>query len=136
MSFLQFFRILWARRALILLGVTGCFLAALLVVAIVPSRYVAETRIYLDLLKPDPVTGMIVDLKLVKDVINREVVEVYDHRFLNHEVPPFDQVVPTAENIARDIWGRLDGYFQEGPARLKNVRLYETDDLFVDYTGA
>jgi len=85
---------------------------------------------------PDPVTGMIVDLKLVKDVINQEVVEVYDHRFLNHEVPPFDQVVPTAENIARDIWERLNGHFQEGPARLKNVRLYETDDLFVDYTGA
>ena len=86
--------------------------------------------------EPDPVTGMIVDLKLVKDIINREVVEPYDHRFLNYEVPPFDTIVPTAENIARDIWSRLDARFHDSPARLKNVRLYETGDLFVDYSGA
>lgn len=86
--------------------------------------------------EPDPVTGMIVDLKLVKDIIQREVVDVYDHRFLNHEVAPFDQLTPTAENIAMDIWGRLDGCFAQGPARLRNVRLYETGDLFVDYAGS
>jgi len=37
-------------------------------------------------------------------VLNREVVEPFDPRFLNHEVPPFDRVIPTPENIARDIW--------------------------------
>ena len=57
--------------------------------------------------EPDPVTGMVLDLKELKDVLNREVVEPYDHRFLNYEVPPFDRVVPTAENIALDIWRRL-----------------------------
>jgi 6-pyruvoyltetrahydropterin/6-carboxytetrahydropterin synthase len=85
--------------------------------------------------EPDPVTGMVVDLKLVKEVLNREVVEPFDHRFLNHEVPPFDRVVPTAENVAQEIWRRLDGKFGTG-ARLRNVRLYETEDLFVDYSGA
>ena len=84
---------------------------------------------------PDPVTGMIVDLKQVKDVLNREVVDVMDHRFLNYEVPPFDKIIPTVENVAVDIWNRLDSHFQ-GPARLKNVRLYETEDLFVDYAGS
>ena len=54
--------------------------------------------------QPDPVTGMVLDLKELKEILNREVVEPYDHRFLNYEVPPFDRVVPTTENIARDIW--------------------------------
>lgn len=83
---------------------------------------------------PDPVTGMVYDLKELKDVLNREIVEPMDHRFLNYEVPPFDKVVPTAENVAVEIWRRLDGRFG-GPVKLKNVRLFETDDLYVDYAG-
>ncbi|MFO1261048.1 MAG: chain length determinant protein [Sphingomonadaceae bacterium] len=79
MSFLQFFRILWARRALILLGVTGCFLAALLVVAIVPSRYVAETRIYLDLLKPDPVTGMTIG-RSAREYVKTQLQLIQDYK--------------------------------------------------------
>jgi 6-pyruvoyltetrahydropterin/6-carboxytetrahydropterin synthase len=59
-----------------------------------------------------------------------------DHRFLNYEVPPFDRIVPTAENLAVEIWNRLAPHFQSGErARLHNVRLYETDDLYVDYAG-
>ena len=85
--------------------------------------------------EPDPVTGMIVDLKEVKDILNREVVEPFDHRFLNYEVAPFDHVVPTTENVAIEIWRRLEPRFRTGPARLANVRLWETDDLFVDYAG-
>ena len=57
--------------------------------------------------QPDAVTGMVMDLKELKEILNREVVAAYDHRFLNYEVPPFDRVVPTAENIARDIWTRV-----------------------------
>src|SRR5512142_1271867 len=57
---------------------------------------------------PDPVTGMVLDLKELKQILNRYTVEPYDHRFLNYEVPPFDQRVPTTENIARDIWQRLE----------------------------
>jgi 6-pyruvoyltetrahydropterin/6-carboxytetrahydropterin synthase len=85
--------------------------------------------------QPDPVTGMILDLKELKEVLNRAVVEPYDHRFLNYEVPPFDRVIPTAENIARDIWQRLAPHLS-GPGRhLQLVRLYETPDLYVDYQG-
>ena len=58
--------------------------------------------------EPDPVTGMVLDLKELKEILNREMVGPYDHRFLNYEVPPFDRVIPTAENIARDIWQRLE----------------------------
>jgi len=84
---------------------------------------------------PDPVTGMVFDLKELKEVLNRQIVDPMDHRFLNYEVPPFDKVVPTAENVAVEIWRRLDGQFQ-GPVKLKNVRLFETEDLYVEYAGA
>jgi 6-pyruvoyltetrahydropterin/6-carboxytetrahydropterin synthase len=83
---------------------------------------------------PDPVTGMVFDLKKLKDVLNREVVEPMDHRFLNYEVEPFDRLVPTAENIAMEIWRRLAPHF-DGGVKLRNVRLFETEDLYVDYAG-
>lgn len=85
--------------------------------------------------EPHPVTGMIFDLKRMKEIINREVVDHLDHRFLNHEVPPFDRVIPTAENLAIEIWRRLEPCFQAPNARLYGVRVAETDDLYVDYFG-
>jgi 6-pyruvoyltetrahydropterin/6-carboxytetrahydropterin synthase len=86
--------------------------------------------------EPDRVTGMIFDLNTLKEIINRAVVEPMDHRFLNYEVPPFDRVVPTTENLAVEIWNRIAAQFQnERSARLHNVRLYETEDLYVDYRG-
>ena len=82
----------------------------------------------------DPVHGMILDLKELKAVLEREVVEPFDHRFLNHEVPPFDRLVPTPENIAREIWRRLHPHLDRDGRRLQRVRLYETADLWVDYS--
>jgi len=85
--------------------------------------------------EPDAVTGMVFDLKDLKQIITAQVVEPYDHRFLNYEVPPFDRVIPTTENIARDIWRRLEPHLSNGRAKLHAVRVYETPDLFVDYCG-
>jgi len=85
--------------------------------------------------EPHPITGMVLDLKELKEILNRRVVEPYDHRFLNYEVPPFDREIPTVENIARDIWRRLEPQLSQGPAHLSCVRVYETPDLYVDYFG-
>ena len=85
--------------------------------------------------EPDAVTGMVMDLKDLKELLNREVLGPYDHRFLNYETPPFDRVVPTAENIARDIWMRLEPSVGNQTRKLYAVRVYETPDLFVDYFG-
>jgi 6-pyruvoyltetrahydropterin/6-carboxytetrahydropterin synthase len=95
-------------------------------------NYVVEVTLAGD---PDPVTGMVLDLKLLKEILNREVVNVYDHRFLNHEVPPFDRVICSTENIAKDIWERLAPRLNGARHRLHAVRLYETPDLYVDYQG-
>jgi 6-pyruvoyltetrahydropterin/6-carboxytetrahydropterin synthase len=85
---------------------------------------------------PDPVSGMVIDLKDLKDLLEREVVEPMDHRFLNYEVPPFDRVVPTAENVAREIWRRLEPHLATATTRLARVRLFETEDLYVDVTAS
>lgn len=84
--------------------------------------------------EPDAVTGMVVDLKEVKRILEREIAAPFDHRHLNREVPPFDHVVPTPENLAVEIWRRLAPLFVS-PARLAAVRLYEGEDLWVDYAG-
>jgi 6-pyruvoyltetrahydropterin/6-carboxytetrahydropterin synthase len=81
----------------------------------------------------DPVSGFVVDLKALKDILHREVVDVYDHRHLNLEVPEFRSMIPTTENIAIAIWRRLDGKIPG--ATLRRVRVYEMPDLFADYCG-
>jgi 6-pyruvoyltetrahydropterin/6-carboxytetrahydropterin synthase len=81
----------------------------------------------------DPVSGFVVDLKLLKDILEDEVVSVYDHRHLNHEVPEFAEMIPTTENMAIAIWRRLAGKIPH--AKLHRVRVYETPDLFADFFG-
>jgi 6-pyruvoyltetrahydropterin/6-carboxytetrahydropterin synthase len=80
--------------------------------------------------EPDPVTGMVLDLKDLKDILEREVMQRMDHRFLNYEVPELAGQIPTCENIARVIWQLLDPKITQG--KLHRVRLYETPDLFAD----
>jgi 6-pyruvoyltetrahydropterin/6-carboxytetrahydropterin synthase len=81
----------------------------------------------------NPRSGFVVDLKDLKEILNREVLDVLDHRFLNKEVPEFATQIPTTENLAINIWKRLEPRFDV--AQLHRVRVYETVDLFVDYYG-
>jgi 6-pyruvoyltetrahydropterin/6-carboxytetrahydropterin synthase len=82
----------------------------------------------------DPRPGFGGDLKGLKDVMEREVVSVYDHRHLNLEVPEFKAVQPTTENIAVAVWRRLAGKVGPGAA-LHQVRVYETPEIFADFFG-
>ncbi|HWR37212.1 MAG TPA: 6-carboxytetrahydropterin synthase [Clostridia bacterium] len=81
----------------------------------------------------DDRTGFVIDLKDLKEVLNSEIVEAMDHRYLNKEVPEFATAIPTTENIAIAAWKRIHSKLTV--ARLHRVRLYETPDLFVDYYG-
>ena len=81
----------------------------------------------------NPKTGFVVDLKELKEILNREVIEALDHRHLNKEVPEFFQQIPTTENLAIAIWNRLQGKLRV--AQLHRVRVYELPDLFVDFYG-
>lgn len=83
----------------------------------------------------DPVTGMVADLDALDALLGREVGESLDGAFLN-EVEDFtgDLEVPTTENIARVIWGRIDPKLPEGCTLVK-VRVAEDPDLWAEYRG-
>lgn len=81
----------------------------------------------------DQRSGFVVDLRELKAIMQKEVLEAFDHRFLNKEVPEFLNHIPTTENIAIAIWQRLAPRLQA--AQLYRVRVYETPDLFVDFYG-
>ncbi|MGA3160613.1 MAG: 6-carboxytetrahydropterin synthase [Terracidiphilus sp.] len=86
--------------------------------------------------EPDPVSGFVVDLKWLKDVIEREVLAAWDHRHLNLEVPEFAAAIPTTENLAIAAWKRLEPAVKAaGGARLSRVRIYETPEIFAEFRG-
>ena len=81
----------------------------------------------------DPVSGYLIDMKLLQQFINEEVVEPFDHKNLNMDTDDFRQLNPTAENIVWVIWKRLRSRI---PAEMDlSVRLYETPRNFVEYNG-
>src|SRR5215469_7970878 len=85
--------------------------------------------------EPDPVTGFVVDLKWLKEVMEREVLAAYDHRHLNLEVEEFKagHLIPTTENIAIAAWKRLESNVNAaGGARLSRIRVYETPEIFAE----
>src|SRR5438876_6102679 len=80
--------------------------------------------------EPDPVTGMVLDLKELKEILEREITQRMDHRFLNYEVAELRDQIPTCENVARVIWNLLEPKIPQG--HLHRVRLHESSDLFAD----
>lgn len=81
----------------------------------------------------DPDTGYVIDMKVLKEIMNEEVLDRYDHRNLNLDIEEFKSLNPTAENIAVVIWNRLR-------KRIENhlqltVTLYETERNYVEYSG-
>jgi 6-pyruvoyltetrahydropterin/6-carboxytetrahydropterin synthase len=81
----------------------------------------------------DPETGYVMDVKILSDLIKAEVEDKFDHKNLNLDVPEFQDLNPTAENIAVVIWNkirnRIDSKFD------LEVELYETPRNFVTYKG-
>lgn len=79
----------------------------------------------------NPETGYVIDLSELKRILKEEIEEPFDHRNFNLDVPEFANLNPTAENIAKVIYEKLK-------PRLKQfklvVRLYETENNFVEYT--
>jgi 6-pyruvoyltetrahydropterin/6-carboxytetrahydropterin synthase len=73
----------------------------------------------------DEATGYVWDLKVLADVIGRQVIRDVDHRNLNTDVPWLKGLIPTAENLARAFWERLRPEFPDG--LLRSVRVWETE---------
>jgi len=78
-------------------------------------------------------TGVVGNLTEIDELVDERVVEYLDHKHLNSDVDEFRKLNPTAENIARVIWERLDS--DPGGAKLHRIRLYETARNIADYYG-
>ncbi len=80
----------------------------------------------------DPQTGMIINLSQLKRLVN-EILQQFDHKFLNLDTPYFKNKVPTTENIAVTLFGLIRDKLQSLPdLHLQRLRLYERDDLYAD----
>lgn len=84
----------------------------------------------------DPVTGMIVDLGRLDDVLRREVSDRFDHRNINLDIPEFADggLIPTGENVARFIFERVQAALGGAP-RVAEVRVAEDDALSATWRG-
>jgi 6-pyruvoyltetrahydropterin/6-carboxytetrahydropterin synthase len=80
----------------------------------------------------DPDTGMIANLGDLDPFIQREVIEAFDYKYLNEDVPEFQAMVPTTENVCREIYRRLTKF---SAARIERVRIEETSKNSFEYTG-
>ena len=80
--------------------------------------------------EPDPVTGMVIDLKQLQEVLDAEIMARFDHRDLVADTPYFDEEVPTPENFARVIRRLLLVALPEG--MLDRIRLEQSANLWVD----
>ena len=81
----------------------------------------------------DPVTGMVMDLKDLKDLIKAEVEDAFDHKNLNIQVPEFADLIPSAENIAIVIYNKLFPHLDN--EKTLEIILYESPRNFVKYSG-
>jgi 6-pyruvoyltetrahydropterin/6-carboxytetrahydropterin synthase len=81
----------------------------------------------------DPKTGMVINLFDLKRVL-LGVIEEFDHKNLNLDMPYFRSQVPTSENLARVLWTKLAA--QKDIGTLHSVRLYEDEDLYSEVTAA
>ena len=94
-------------------------------------NYVLEVTVKCEV---DPETGMVLDLKALKKLINEEIINKVDHKNLNVDVDFLKAVIPTAENIAIHIWNILKPKIESG--ELHEVKLFESERNYVVYHGA
>lgn len=86
--------------------------------------------------EPDADTGFVIDLKVLGDIIKREIIDQVDHKNLNLDVPFMQGKMASCEIFIMEIWKLLDRALEPvTEARLHQIRLYETPKNFVDYYG-
>lgn len=93
-------------------------------------NYVIEVSVRGDI---DPETGMVIDLKKLKDIVRRTVIDRVDHKNLNTDVDFLRGIIPTAENLAIAFWRELHPAIDEG--KLHRIVLHETPRNSVVYSG-
>lgn len=83
----------------------------------------------------NPETGFLVNLKELSQIINQFVIDKLDHKNINMEVDFMKEKLASTENLAISIWEQLNEHIQKLNAQLHNVKLYESENNFVEYMG-
>lgn len=83
---------------------------------------------------PDIDTGYVIDLKIMKRIINEVIVDKVDHKNLNLDVPFLKGIIPSAENIVVIFWELLKNEFGEN-VKLSKIKLWETENNVIEYGG-
>ncbi|MEW6194561.1 MAG: 6-carboxytetrahydropterin synthase [Bacteroidota bacterium] len=81
----------------------------------------------------DQNTGYVIDLKVLKEIIHKEIIQKVDHKNLNVDVDFLQGINPTVENIVTSIWNQLVGKIPSG--KLYSIKLRETENNYVEYRG-
>lgn len=84
---------------------------------------------------PNPETGFVVDLKLLSKIIKSEIIEALDHRNLNLDVPFMQGKMASTEILTMEIWKQLSPFIVPLGCQLHSIKLYETENNFVEYFG-
>lgn len=84
---------------------------------------------------PHPETGFVMDLKELSRLIKLHVVEELDHKNINMDVPWMKGLMASTENIAIEVWKRLAPEIEKHNCKLHSIKLYETENNFVEYFG-
>ncbi len=85
--------------------------------------------------KPHPLTGFVVDLKALSVLIRETITEELDHKNLNEDDTFMKGLIPTTEHMSIEIWKHLATPIQAMGAQLHCIKLYETDNNYVEYFG-
>jgi len=83
----------------------------------------------------NPQTGLLINLKELSAIINKEIINKIDHKNINIEVEFMKNVMASTENIAVEIWGQLEVPVKSIGAELHCVKLVETENNFIEYFG-
>ena len=126
MSIVQFLRILWARRWIILAGTLSCLVGAIIVATILPPRWEAHSRVLLDLIKPDAVTGQVLQTASTRAYVATQVELIKDYA--------------VAGQVAEDLGllsdpNLIERYKKRPASDKRDFRRYATQ-LIVDGTDA
>ncbi|MCB9245012.1 MAG: 6-carboxytetrahydropterin synthase [Flavobacteriales bacterium] len=82
---------------------------------------------------PNPDTGFVIDLKVLKKIIQEHVVDVLDHRNINLDVPFMHGKMASIENLAIGIWNQIEPHLKD--CSLHCIKLWETRNNYVEYFG-
>jgi 6-pyruvoyltetrahydropterin/6-carboxytetrahydropterin synthase len=85
--------------------------------------------------EPSEVTGFVIDLKVLSNIIKEYVTEKLDHKNLNLDVDFMKGIMPSTENLAIRIWQQLDPVIKSHNCLLHSIKLHETENNSVEYYG-